>query len=297
MIEMLRQIPGPQFLCYYMVLAVFCIVIAFLWANADGTARLELPRLTEFNPIVIGYLRGGWKSVTLTAMFSLWNKRLLHITSTSSFLSGDEITVEGVPGSKTPLSKTEQAVYDFLRTPRSPGSVSKDPTLRDEIKVHLAPYNFELERSRLIKNIADRYRSWTATLVMLLVLVAVGGTKLYLGITHNRPSQNLAFLLQFSVAGLFYAVKPWANPTRLGKRYLETLKEKFDWMKGKIAASPSEGIDLVFCFAIFGISAIGGNTGIKEVLQAGNKGIAGSWGGCSGGGGCGGGGCGGCGGS
>jgi uncharacterized protein (TIGR04222 family) len=293
MIEAIQQIPGPVFLIYYAALAVACIVVARWWSYSDGTRGLTLPDLTRFNPFALAYLAGGWKPVFTCAIFSLWNKKLLEVNMTKGFILGTQMTIESVPAAKVPLNRIEEAVYEFLIIGKSAGDLFKDKVLRDRIEALLRPYAFEIERSRLIRNEADYWRAWSASIAMFLVLLAVGGTKFYLGITHNRPSEFLLLLFVFSSLFLFQLVRPWARPTSLGIVYLKTLSDKFGWMKERLKKGSYDGFDPVLGLAVFGLGALAGNTAMAELFKASSSS---SSGGCSGGGcGGGGGGCGGCG--
>jgi hypothetical protein len=132
-------------------------------------------------------------------------------------------------------------------------------------------------------------------------MAAVGGTKLYLGITRGRPVLFLVALLTLSLIGLFRLVKPWAISTRLGRRYLWRLGEHFDWLKESVRSGRiQEGIDPAFGAAIFGIGIVGSSLLIGQFFSPSKpswwSGPGGWSGGCGASAGCGGGGCGGCGG-
>ena len=88
---------------------------------------------------------------------------------------------------------------------------------------HLERIYYELEQLHLVRTGTDRLRAWTATITMAIVIGAVGGIKLYFGITRGRPVLFLVCLLILSLIMLFHFLRPWETLTRLGRRYLKSL--------------------------------------------------------------------------
>ena len=78
-VKMLRKIPGPRFLLYFMCLAIICISVVWLLANIGNTNSYSLPELTQLYPFSIAALRGGSIAVIHAAVLSLWNKNLVNI--------------------------------------------------------------------------------------------------------------------------------------------------------------------------------------------------------------------------
>ena len=91
---------------------------------------------------------------------------------------------------------------------------------------HLERTYYELEQLHLVRTRTGRHRAWTATITMAIVIGAVGGTKLYFGITRGRPVLFLVCLLILSLIMLFHFLRPWENRTRLGRRYLKSLAKE-----------------------------------------------------------------------
>jgi len=157
MIEVLRQIPGPVFLQYFIALSVVCILIGWWRVNADGSTRHSIPARKQFSSSIIASLRSG---------------------------------------------------------------------CNEDIRSHFSDGTYhELERLYLVRDDYERRRVWIITLLMFLAIGGVGGTKLYLGLTHNRPSSFLVILLIISTILLFKLLKPWSSTTQLGKRFLNSLND------------------------------------------------------------------------
>jgi len=121
---------------------------------------------------------------------------------------------------------TEYLTSDFTRLHLDAVAteVLRGGSTLDMPRPHLERTYYELEQLHLVRNRGDRYRAWSATITMAIVIVAVGGTKLYLGITRGRPVLLLACLLILSLIMLFHFLKPWGSRTRLGRRYLKSLE-------------------------------------------------------------------------
>jgi uncharacterized protein (TIGR04222 family) len=311
MIEEFVQIPGPTFLLLFAGLALATIAICWLWANADGSTKYPLPELTRLDSIAIAALRGGRALVIQTAVFRLWDRKLIDISGEGS---NAEITIQGQSQQK-PSGAVESEIYQFVQSPKKPGDIFRDAELRERIKEHLEPIQKELEQLHLARAKSDRMRVWMITALAYFILLSVGGNKLLLGIARGRPVIFLVLLLIASAIAVFIILKPTAIPTSLGRRYLKEMEQHFGWVKesverythdssGQVQVEKSvpEGIDPSLAVAIFGVGALAGYSiyqPYRDVFspekQGGSTWLGGIWyGGCGGwGGGCGGGGCGG----
>ena len=328
MIEMLLQIPGPTFLLYFIGLSIICIVLGRLWVNADGSTQYPLPELTRFDSVTIAALRGSWTSVIRTAVFSLWSRDLIEIKG-----EGRDTEIKSVLALGKTSGPIEEEIFQFLQYTRKPHDlfigekryvsklefnekddfeIIKETSLLSRIRQHLENIYSELEQLYLIRSGSDRSRAWMITMLMFFVIGSVGGAKLYLGITHNRPAGFLAVLLIISLIVLLVILKPWSILTKLGRNYIKALEEHFLWLKESVKLERiPEGIDPAFYIAIFGVGILAGTSlyGLfgKAFPSSKARGgffgggcgcffVGGCGGGGCGGGGCGGGGCGGCGG-
>ncbi|MHC4580514.1 MAG: TIGR04222 domain-containing membrane protein [Planctomycetota bacterium] len=294
-VEMLRRIPGPTFLLVFIGLSAVCTAGSWIWINADGTGSCPLPDLARFDPFAIAALRGGPAAVIQTAAFSLRDRKMIEIDN-------DELEVAGAPARKVLLSPFERTVYQCLQESRSPQAVSRIAGLQDTIERLLQPTYGEFTDLNLMRTAAQRTRAWMITLAAALAIGIVGGTKLYLGITREKPSTFLAVLLPVSLIVLFVTLKPWTELTRLGRRYLKALRGHFGRPKRPTSHGwfwRSTEVNPVFSVAIFGAAVLSATDRHSDHFDGGcGGGCAGGGGGGCGGGGCGGGcgGCGGCGG-
>lgn len=301
MFDLFIQIPGPTFLVLFAGLSAICIFIGWLWVNADGSTQYPLPEPTRFDPLTIAALRGGRNAVIRTAVFTLWNRKLVQFEG-----EGRNTYIEPTPSDQKPGGEIEAEIYQYVQPRRNSRDLFKDTRFRRRIDKHLEPIYRKLEQSHLVRTRAERHRASTGALVMLLIILIVGGSKLLLGLARGRPVFFLAILLIIAIIAFFMIVKPGARPSRLGRRYLKTVGKQFDWLKETFRRGESpEGIDPAFGIAFFGTGVLAGSTlhaPFSEAFASSSSSIGGGGcgGGCGGGGegggGCGDGGCGGCGG-
>ena len=297
-IEFLARIPGKDFLLIFVALVITTIIICSLWIKADGSIQYPLPELTHFDSISVALLSGGVKSVIQTTVFRLWDRKLIDING-----EGSNATLEIKKQSQqNPSGAVENEIYQFLQSPKKPKDIFKDASLQNRIKIHVEPIQRELEQLHLARTESGRKRAWGITAIAFLVIFGVGGTKYHLGKTFGYPTDYLIMLLWGSVIVLLFTTFAFGyldNTTSLGRRYLEEMREHFDWLKESIdKGNVPEGIDPSLVVALGGIGILAGSAlyqPYSEVFCP-EKSTGWSGGGCGGGGGGGGGGCGGCGG-
>lgn len=188
MIEEFVRIPGPTFLMLFAGLVTATIAICWLWVRADGSYKYQLPDLTRFDSIGIAQLRGGEKRLIMqTAMFQLYGHDLI-------FFSGEgkdaDITILHQKGnSSQPSGAVEHEIYRSLQsgTEKKVSDICLDSGLWDRITTHLDPVQSELEQLHLARTKSDSRRVRMITAVACLIILGVGGTKLFLGISRDLP--------------------------------------------------------------------------------------------------------------
>ena len=319
MLELLRSIPGPQFLALFPLLVMSGILVGRFLINS-GQSGLRMPEPAAFPPSTVASLRGGWELVLKTTIFSLWQRGIIELTSEAGAdtdktirIFGREILrtpakkadtyvfrrVEGIP---VPAERIEMAVWNFLKTGRRPGDFFQDTTLQSFVDIHVRQAQQELERKGLLRSPDQRRHAWLVFLTVFAIVEGIGVTKLLLGIANNRPVGFLSAMLVIALIAFSIALKPSSRITPLGKAFLKRMEEHFEWLKEAVKGKESRGIDPAYAFAIFGTSVLAGTllySSFGEAFPGKTPGGCGgsSCGGssCSGGG-CSGGGCGGCGG-
>lgn len=295
MIELLLHMSGPDFLVFFALISIVCIVTCSYWVNEDGTTQYPLPEPTHFDPVSIALLRKGWSSVIKTVIFSLWQRKLVNIEG-----EGSSMMIVSLSSDLTLTNRLEREIYEFIWEPREPRELFTNYGLHNRLEVILQPYLVELQSQCLARTDVERSRVWTAFSIMAIAIGVLGGMKLLMGIDQGKPVFFLFVLVAISLWALFVVVKPKAIATKLGRHYLKALEDHFAWLKESVRQNDiPEGIDPAYATAIYSIGILEGtshNSPFSKAFSSSKDSGSGGCGGGCGGGGCGGGGCGGCGG-
>jgi uncharacterized protein (TIGR04222 family) len=292
------DLPGPQFLAFYAVLAVAVFItyrLALRQAESGATPALPLG-----DPYQMAYLRGGATEAPRIAVLSLVDRDLLEI-------DGDKLVAHGSP-SVEGLPPIESAILARCRSP----ATAQDVFAGFAVAAATAPYEARLAALHLLPDKATRVRRWLWLGVAAAILLAIGIVKINIALGRGRT--NVGFLLILMVMAPL-ALLPAARRRRtaLGDAVLKDLQGLFGRLRRRVAPAGEGGLtsDTMLLAAVFGLSALpsdgfyevrrvfaksvksgGSNCGSSCGSSYGSSGCGSS--GCGGGGG-GGGGCGGCG--
>lgn len=301
MIDFLISIPGPQFIILFILYTALCIFVAWYAHNNDESQKYLLPPITAFDGYTLAMFRGGWKAVLECALYGLWKRELIDLNTTSHFFKGSLIEAHRIKNKNASLNFIERTIYNFFHDKKNLQKIFEDVDVKTAINGKMESAVQELQARHLLKNPTNIGRSYFIAACTLLAIYLIGGTKLYYGLMRGRPTEFLMFILIFIPLIVFLVLKPARRQTALGISYLDSLKEKFDWMREKALHDDLNGIDPVHIAAIYGVAAVSTNSAFADAVNrqssnnAGGCGSSGCGGGGCGGGGCGGG-CGGCGG-
>jgi uncharacterized protein (TIGR04222 family) len=306
LVDTLVKIPGPQFLWFYAGLIVVCVIVARWWGRRDTSTEYPLPAPDGLDPLTIAALQGGPMAVVHTVVFDLWNRGLVGISGEKS-----EAEIVCRPAKEAPGGAIQEVLCQATQTPRKLSSLVRDKSFRTQIEGPLNVIQQRLEGLHLFQTAADRKKAWLALFAAFGVVMLVGGTKLFLGLSRNKPSTFLIMMMAIVPFILWRVLKPRTNrPTQLGRQFLQSLQKQNSWMKDALENNQMPpDTSPVMALAIFGMSALVGVAAFDQYQQAfaaftGTSGDA-SWSGSSdfdgsssdsGGSDGGGGGCGGCGG-
>lgn len=296
MVEFIRQIPGPQFLVVFLAFSLLCIVLMRLLTDADGSSSHAFMESSGMDPVAVALLQGGVNSVIRSRVFSLMSSGLIVIEGQKKSMRV-RASGKACPG----LSALDREVLTFLSSEREPGELFRDKGFIAKIEYCLIDVEASLERSHLIRSQAQQGRAVRIALFFGALIAALGGLKLYLGVTHGKPVAFLVISLLVSELVLFFIFKKGKRLTRGGRDYLKTLRERFKWtLKRKTLP---QGVEPAFLVALYGAGLMSVSSLYPQYTEAFRRNAAGGSG-CSGGcggagssdGGSSGGGCGGCGG-
>jgi uncharacterized protein (TIGR04222 family) len=282
MMDMLIQLPGPIFLVYFTLLATFSIIIGWLWVKTDGSIHHPLPDMTRLDPFEIAALRDGCRGVIQIALFNLWNNNLITLTG-----KGNASQIRRVNSSShQPENEIEEVLYQFASIKRRPADFFLDPSVLYRIDKQIKNINFTLEKLHLKRTYSQLTRSWLALWITLVIILCLGGIKLYFEIISGDSVEFLMITIALLVIIILNVLTP-SQQSQLGQLYLKKLAHHFSWLK----AENNNDVNSSLRVAIFGIQALASSplfasfeqTFGKGAIKIGNYGSNPSSGGCGGG--------------
>jgi uncharacterized protein (TIGR04222 family) len=301
------DLSGPEFLILYFCLSV--IVILAVRHYRHGAESGPAPKMELSDPYLIAYLRGGDNEVLRLGVITLIDRGLLIVDGAMIRRTEQEIRRDAI----NPL---EYEVLKKFSIPAQAASIFKNKML----KRMCARYREKLERAGLIPDASTTRDRTSRCVVAAGILVAVGLSKIVIGITRDRP---VAFLIILMIAAVVVtAIISFPRLTRRGQLALADIQTLYAHLRDRAfglrrgSATP----EMMMLAAAFGIMALapteyafarsifprhssscGSGCGSYISFSCGSSGSdsggssCGSSGGDGGGSGCGGGGCGGCG--
>jgi uncharacterized protein (TIGR04222 family) len=303
------DLPGPQFLIFYIALAVgvhvlFKPLARLITERSPGPGSGFPFDLRNADPYLIAYLRGQSNETARVAIISLLDRGLLK------FEDGFLVAVPGaVDQVRRPLER--EGLWAFQR-PAQAALIFRNGAFDKACE----GLRNELARLELIPDSSGQARLFLLRVGLLAVLVGVALAKIL--IAFERGHYNVVYLIMLTIIASIALMKRKALlRTRKGDAALAELRSNFASLKQRAADIELGGgsRDLPMLAAIFGITALGGAAlaQAQDLFPVAVKyqGVAGSscggsscgnWSSCSGGSSCGGGGsscgggCGGCGG-
>jgi uncharacterized protein (TIGR04222 family) len=235
----------------YALLVVGVVVLAWFLTNPEALLG-TLPKENALSPIAIAYLRGGVRSVVLAVVHRLYERGKVEVDGAGA---GAVLTAKGAL--EAPADAIEPLVHGLLREPTAPRTLLKDANLEGWIERILGSDREALERMALLRSADDRMRAWMVACFATACLWAVGGAKLWFGLQRNKPVMFLVLLLCVATVAPLAAVRPWRTTTRLGKRYLDRLRDHFAWLEERSAPELyATGFDPALTVAVFGLDSV-----------------------------------------
>ena len=281
------DLPGPEFLVFYLILATAVIVgLVFLRraAESDGAPKIDLS-----DPYLIAYLRGGESELLRVAIVTLIDRGLLIVNGTQ-IKRADNATTGSV------RRAVEKALMEKFVTPGEATSVFNDPAL----KLACEPYQETLKRNLLLPDDSVTQARLTRFMLAFLVLGGVGGIKVLVALDRGRT--NVFFLVFLTLFALVIAGKvSFPRLTARGNALLADVQTLYAGLKERASfiRPGGETIEPMMLAAAFGVGALAGDgfaytkTLFPRAQSSAHTSSCGSSCGSSGGSSCGGGGCGG----
>jgi uncharacterized protein (TIGR04222 family) len=289
------DLSGPEFLAFYVALAVIVIGFAVQYRRMKEWRR---PPKLALDPYVIAYLRGGANEALRVALVSLIDRGLLTALTTQV-----EIAPHADPAvARLPI---EKLLLEKFRKAGKAADIFTDPKL----VAACGPFRQMLEEQGLLPTDAVRWMRKTVQTVAIVLLQGTAGIKLFVALSRGRYNVIFLIVLMFIATAVTVFL---CNPrrTRAGDAFLEDLRALYAGLAGRARAirPGGETIETLMLAAVFGVSVLPFGYAKTLFPKASKPGLSGSsscgsssgsacgssCGSSCGGGGCGGG-CGGCG--
>jgi uncharacterized protein (TIGR04222 family) len=283
------DLPGPQFLVFYGILAAASIGILWLFRHhGESDKPLPPPELTD--PYLVAYLRAGAPEVWRLATVRLIDRGLLKVV--------DEIISVVDEQTGDVQNEVERATLEWFRVPRPAISLVQRAASQRFLDL-VAGYEQRLMELELLRSRKARQTTAASSFAVGAVLLAVAITKIVIAL--DRGHKNVGLLIVLIAVGMFALFKvAMAMPerTRRGDSVLEDLKKLFSRLQQPGLLEPGKSsAEVMWTAAVYGIGALAFPQfeNLYPRPQTATTGCGSSCGSSCGGGGCGGG-CGGCGG-
>lgn len=294
----IESIPGPIFLLVYVPFIAGAIFLHRLVLKWYYLKNYTLPDTNGLSPYEVALLREGPKSVVQVALVSLWTRKFISIKKRAQYIA----IHPDRKNTKKLTEPVEQFVFEKVSKSTLYHHLFKSAFLK-KIETYTVPYRERLRSLHLLPARKDFKIEMAAFTGSLLLVLLVGGIKIYYGIQNEQPVAFL-FALMFVATIVFVAFfAPNKNEvSALGRHFVK--KHKSQYNKEKIEMEKTEQFmpqeELMYAASFMGVGYLTGTPFVGPIASGGDPtpgsglGCGGATSGC-GGGGCGGG-CGGCGG-
>ena len=238
------DLPGPEFLLFYLGLSALVIIALVLTRRVAESS--SAPQLDLSDPYLIAYLRGGEMETLRVATVSMIDRGLLLATGTQ-LKTADHASPDSV---RKPV---ERELLIRFKRPDEAKSIFEDSRLRATTK----PYDKALKEAGLLPNESIVGARWSRLLIALFVISGVGIVKLLVAFSRGRT--NVGFLIILIVVAVFFAIKvSFPRLTDSGKAMLADLQELYSGLKDRALFLQGGGatIEPMMLAAVFGIAAL-----------------------------------------
>ena len=210
------DLPGPQFLVFYIALMVVAAIIARLikwslvsppWSN---TQRINVDAYEA------AYLRGGANEAVDTAVAVLVQKHLLKVSKTTRALK----TAAPLP---TGAHWFEKVIHQAVG---SSGHTINEIHKSSLIEPYTAQLAGPLKQWELIPSDNRWLKARTVSALVMLAVVVLGVMKIFVGLSRNRP---VSFLVVLCIIAGFITLSVFKSRparTRLGEQALKQLQDE-----------------------------------------------------------------------
>lgn len=236
------ELPGPQFLLFYLLLSLFILVV--VWLLRRNAESGPAPQLNLADPYLVAYLRAGEAETMRLAVVSLIERDMLAT-------KGAQLLRKS-PGPRVNANPLEQAVLSKFNQPGEAASIYKDANL----KAVCQQYRQQLEQAGLLPDNSVKAARWLRMSVAVLFLAGVGAVKVMIGLSRERPVAFLVILMILMLIALIAVSFP--RLTERGKEFLEDARTLYGGLRDQAAVmQPGAATpEVLMLAAVFGVGAL-----------------------------------------
>lgn len=238
---------GPEFLLFYIVMAVVLNVLFYSWVRRSDSAVVLDPRgrVLMRDPYMVAYLRGGAAELLKVAIFGMSERGLLLPSKALVQVN------QNASGSITHL--IERQIAAQCGSARNVHDLANDSKLQIVATLYAAP----MKEYGLIAGQAEYQRRLPMGMLFATVLFALAVIKIIIAFSRGR--HNVIFLVILCVVALIVTAKIFFNrKTKYGTQALEMqqilFKKLLNRVKKKVNADATN--ETILVAATFGFNAL-----------------------------------------
>ncbi|HAA54709.1 MAG TPA: hypothetical protein DCE42_08115 [Myxococcales bacterium] len=249
------NLPGPQFLTFYVMLGVGVAITVWILARWLDTSR-SMPRMRvprDPDPLEIAYIRGGENEIVRVLIFDLAQRGYLDFD--------DDLFIQDPhhPPSRH-LDELEYEVFDFMRTPRTTSDIYGDNGLPEKLEPLCKEFQtFSLKEKLIYSEEAQKQANWMRLFGMgFLITLAV--YKIFVAMSRGIYKIWFLVMLCFVFSWLVGAIVNIGRMTKRGKDYIDDLEEAFSRIRDRVALGEYDdgAPEMMLALSVFGVGILAG---------------------------------------
>lgn len=240
------DLPGPQFLLFYVIFAVAVIGALIIWRRHVESSNA--PKIDLSDPYLIAFLRGGGAEVLRVATVSLIDRGLL-------IADGTVLRRAENASPKSARRPIEQALLmKYARGGEVSWMFEDDGLLKT-----CDAYGDTLEQAELLPNENVTQARLIRLVIASFLLSGVGFTKVLIALDAGRT--NFGFLIMLTIVAIGVATKvSFPRLTQSGKAMIEDVQNLYGGLRDRALFLTPGGatIEPMMLAAAFGVGALHG---------------------------------------
>jgi uncharacterized protein (TIGR04222 family) len=243
------DLPGPQFLVFYIALMIAAAIAARWIKRALVSPPWSSAQHINVDAYEAAYLRGGANEAVDTGIAVLVQKQLLKVSKTT-------LTIKTAAPLPAGAHWFERAIHQAVSSPS--GCTINETRRSPLIAAHTAQLADRLRQWELIPSDSRWLKARLLSALVMLAVVVVGAMKVNVGLSRHRP---VGFLVVLVIIAGFITLSIFKNRparTRLGDQALKQLQDESAALQMAARTQPDRlaGPDVALAIGLFGVSAL-----------------------------------------